>query len=147
MNSGGGAESFQRALEEARGNQLDADVEDGGQRARSPNVLAQLAFPSANEAAGKACWEEAMAWATDTAQPPVAGSPSPGLRPEASADSPDELGLTPDLTDAELRRLWREFVWRNHPDRQPPGARRGADARVAAANALYDQARRKMRGG
>jgi hypothetical protein len=44
-----------------------------------------------------------------------------------------------------LTERWRAFVWRNHPDRQPAHARDRANARVAAANALYDQARRGLR--
>jgi len=142
MNGGGGSRSFERALEEARRDLFGADVEDG--RAGSPNVLAQLAFSSESEGAGRARWEEAIAWA---AEPPssVLGPLSSGLQPEPSANNPRELGLTSDLTDAEMRRRWREFVWRNHPDRQPQDARGGATARVAAANALYDQARRRIR--
>jgi hypothetical protein len=56
----------------------------------------------------------------------------------------EELGLGTAATQRQLGRRWRDFIWRNHPDRQPEGARERAGARVAIANALYDEARRIM---
>jgi hypothetical protein len=55
-----------------------------------------------------------------------------------------ELGLGATLTLGELTSRWRDFVWRNHPDRQPVDARSQANTRVAIANTLYDRARREL---
>ena len=55
-----------------------------------------------------------------------------------------ELGLGAPLTLAELTSRWRDFVWRNHPDRQPVEARERANTRVAIANTLYDRVRREF---
>jgi hypothetical protein len=55
-----------------------------------------------------------------------------------------ELGLGTALTLDQLTSRWRDFVWRNHPDRQPEAARERANARVAIANTLYDRARRDL---
>jgi hypothetical protein len=67
------------------------------------------------------------------------------------ADTPDgiadELGLGAGLTAGQLTARWRKFVWRNHPDRQPKAARERANARVAIANALYEQAQRELARG
>ena len=74
-----------------------------------------------------------------------------GLEGEPAADSEDmpaeiaaELGLAASLTPDQLAARWRNFVWRNHPDRQPAHARQRANARVALANTLYDRARRGL---
>ena len=136
--------SFERALAGARRNGFDAGRDDDG-RGCAPNVSAQIVLPSPREGAERARWEEAMAWATETAPPPA--PVFKGSRAETTVDSFDELRLAGDLTEAQMKRLWREFVWRNHPDRQPVSARPSADARVASANALYDRARRGMRKG
>jgi hypothetical protein len=48
------------------------------------------------------------------------------------------------VTPDQLAARWRNFVWRNHPDRQPARERDHAGARVAIANALYDRARREL---
>ena len=61
---------------------------------------------------------------------------------ETSAEIAMELGLGAALTLDQLTSRWRDFVWRNHPDRQPVAAREGANRRVAIANTLYDRARR-----
>jgi hypothetical protein len=50
-------------------------------------------------------------------------------------------------TLGQLAARWRNFVWRNHPDRQPFEARERANARVAIANTLYDRARRALTKG
>jgi hypothetical protein len=54
----------------------------------------------------------------------------------------DTLAASP--TPNQLASRWRDFVWRNHPDRQPREARERANARVAIANTLYEQARRGL---
>ncbi|HTR12547.1 MAG TPA: hypothetical protein VMI72_04625 [Roseiarcus sp.] len=133
--------SFQRALEEARQNWLSAGG-DGEQAALAPHIRAPLGLPCVEAGGGRARWEGAMAWAAETT--PTIASRFAGSPGETTFDVPDELRLAGDLTEARTKQLWREFVWRNHPDRQPPGERRDADARVAAANALYDRARREM---
>jgi hypothetical protein len=55
-----------------------------------------------------------------------------------------ELGLGEALTLDQLTSRWRDFVWRNHPDRQPVDVRERANTRMAIANTLYDQARREF---
>ncbi len=64
---------------------------------------------------------------------------------DASAEIATELGLGAALTLAELTSRWRDFVWRNHPDRQPMDAREQANARVAIANTLYDRGATRTR--
>jgi len=138
------SQSFQRALEEASRARRSLDAgDDAEQKASAPNVRVELGLPSAAAGAGKARWEEAMTWAIEAAPAtvPAIASSAPAS-PVATLHVSDELGLGADLTDTERKRLWRAFVWRHHPDRQPPGARRDANARVAMANALYDRARR-----
>jgi hypothetical protein len=98
----------------------------------------------------EARWALAMEWedepSTRTMPPTVALQSNPAL---ASADLAeavaDELGFVASLTEEALARRWRAFVWRNHPDRQPADVRERANACVALANALYDQARRAIR--
>jgi hypothetical protein len=63
---------------------------------------------------------------------------------DTAAEIAAELGLAGPLTPDQLASRWRNFVWRNHPDRQPAHARRRANARVAIANTLYDRARRQL---
>jgi hypothetical protein len=74
--------------------------------------------------------------------------PPPRPRPDRSGDTPSEiaaeLGLGAALTLDQLTSRWRDFVWRNHPDRQPADARAQANARMAIANTLYDRARREL---
>ncbi len=88
-----------------------------------------------------------MDWAGEADEEP--GAPAAALSddaPPAGADTPEaiaiEMGLGGSLTQDDLTRRWRGFVWRNHPDRQPEARRPRATARVAIANTLYDQARR-----
>jgi hypothetical protein len=63
---------------------------------------------------------------------------------DPSAEIATELGLGAALTLDRLTARWRDFVWRNHPDRQPADARVQANARMAIANTLYDRARREL---
>jgi hypothetical protein len=56
-----------------------------------------------------------------------------------------ELGLGAPQTLDQLLSRWRAFVWRNHPDRQPLEMRERANARMAIANALYDEGRRELK--
>jgi curved DNA-binding protein CbpA len=79
------------------------------------------------------------------APPPQTPSREPaGRSGDTSIDIAAELGLSAALTLDQLTSRWRDFVWRNHPDRQPVAAREGANARMAIANALYDRARREL---
>src|ERR1700689_4500865 len=71
---------------------------------------------------------------TDEAAPNLADTP---------AEIAAELGLAGPVTPDQLASRWRNFVWRNHPDRQPARERDHAGARVAIANALYDRARQE----
>src|SRR5271165_2526807 len=144
---GPASDSFQRALNEAsRKNRATADDwppgPASGLKVRSPvSVVSPLGGGAAER------WGLAMDWAgepdEETGAPAAALSddqPSPGAdTPEAIAN---EMGLGDSLTQYDLTRRWRGFVWRNHPDRQPEAQRRRATARVAIANTLYDQARR-----
>jgi hypothetical protein len=52
----------------------------------------------------------------------------------------DELDLRDDLSDAELRRIRRDFAVRNHPDRVPLWQRDEATQRMTLANVLIDRA-------
>jgi len=143
MRNDASSDSFQRALDEARrGRRSREDGDDA--EAGAPHIRADLGLACAEASAGRALFDGAMAWATETASAPLAlASPgAPAL--ETGADIGDEFGLGADMTEPEMKRAWRAFVWRHHPDRQPPGARPRAGARVAAANALYDRARRDI---
>jgi len=144
----GGEDSFERALDEARRQDRTVDGDAPG-RAGGPRVRASLEFGPAPGSGGEARFGLALDWTDEPAEP--AGRPVPVLKSEAAstrADTPDEiaaeLGLAGSLTLAQLRSCWRDFVRRNHPDRQPAQARERANARVAIANALYNQARREL---
>jgi hypothetical protein len=138
--------SFQSALDEARRKARN----DGLAATQRPRVLTGLAFDPSSGSGGKARFGLAMDWTDEPADPPA---PAPQQHPshEAAprpADTPAEiameLGLGAPQTLDQLRSRWRDFVWRNHPDRQPFEARERANARVAIANALYQRARREF---
>src|SRR4029077_16797716 len=97
-----------------------------------------VAFGAASGSGGKARFGLALDWTNEpTDRPPP--SPQPLLREPArrsgdtSAELARELGLGAELTLGQLTSRWRDFVWRNHPDRQPEAARERANARVAIA--------------
>ena len=107
-----------------------------------------VAFGPAPGSGGKALFGLALDWTdepTDSPAPPPQPSPrEPARRPsDTSAEIATELGLDAGLTLDQLTSRWRDFVWRNHPDRQPVAARERANRRVAIANTLYDRARRE----
>jgi len=56
-----------------------------------------------------------------------------------------ELGLRPQMTPDELKRLRRDFALRNHPDRLHPARRETASRRMKTVNALIDAALRRAR--
>jgi hypothetical protein len=55
-----------------------------------------------------------------------------------------ELGLSVALTEDDLHRVRRRFMWRHHPDRNLDIPRNDADRRVAIANMLIDQALERL---
>ena len=108
-----------------------------------------VAFGAAEGSGGEARFGLALDW-TDEPTDRLAPPPQPRLREpvgrsgDTSADIATDLGLGTALTLNQLTSRWRDFVWRNHPDRQPEDARERANTRVAIANTLYDQARRDL---
>jgi hypothetical protein len=142
--SGPSSDAFQRALDEAgRKDRAANEVGPTG----APRVRG-VAFGAATGAGGKARFGLALDWTDEPADRPEPARPPPRQRPERrgdpSAEIAAELGLGAALTLDQLTSRWRDFVWRNHPDRQPPDARAQANARVAIANTLYDRARREL---
>ena len=140
--------SFDRALDEARRQDRTVDDDARGRAARA-RVRASLELGPAPASGGEARFGLALDWTDEPAERPE--RPAPVSQSEAAssrAESPDEiaaeLGLDGPLTLGQLGSRWRDFVRRNHPDRQPAHARERANARVAIANALYAQARREL---
>jgi hypothetical protein len=140
-------DAFQRALEEA--DRKDRALNGSGPAPTGRPRVRGLAFSATPGSAGKARFGLALDW---TDEPPDPSAPPPPPPPREPAGRPvdtlaeiaTELGFDAALTLSELARRRRDFVWRNHPDRQPVDARERADARVATANALYDRARREL---
>lgn len=141
-------EAFERALDEARRNDRDSN-DEGSSGARRPRLRATVALGRAPGSAGKARFGLALDWTDEaTDRPATPPRPLPREAAQCQSDTPAEiaaeLGLGVALTLTQLTSRWREFVWRNHPDRQPLEARAQANARVAIANALYEGARQKL---
>jgi len=140
-------EAFLRALDEA-GRSLLAAIDDDPPSPR-PNAPPASVHFGGQGGGGEARWNFAMQW-TDESVPLLARPASePTRQPEASRSEmesaiAEELGLGAALTPRQMAARWRDFLWRNHPDRLPPNVRRHAGARVAIANALYDEARWKL---
>jgi hypothetical protein len=127
------SDPFQRALDEARlrgGEQND----DGSRPARRPRVRAGLEFGPTPSPGGGERFGLGLDWTGESAREVE----------DTRGEIAEELGLGATLTPDELASRWRNFVWRNHPDRQPLDARERANARVAIANTLYDRARREL---
>ncbi|HEY3622822.1 MAG TPA: hypothetical protein VGL12_10610 [Roseiarcus sp.] len=139
-------DAFQRALDEV-GRKDRAPNGDGPGATGSPRVRG-VAFARAPGSGGKAGFGLALDWTDEPESRPA--PPQPPLREPIgrSGDTPieiaAELGLDAPLTLDQLTSRWRAFVWRNHPDRQPPEARERANTRMAIANTLYDRARREF---
>ncbi len=144
--SGPRGDAFQRVLDEA-GRKDPAANESRAGSTGAPRVRV-LAFGAAPGAGGKARFGLALDWTDEPVSPLPPPQPPPRQRPMRSGDTPSEiaaeLGLGAALTLDQLTTRWRDFVWRNHPDRQPADARSQANARVAIANTIYDQARREL---
>jgi hypothetical protein len=137
-------DGFQRALDEAR-RQNRALNDDGSGPVGSLRVRARLELGPAAPSGGEARFGLALDWTDEPAErlhaPRDEAQPDPA---DAAAEIAAELGLGGSLTPEQLVSGWRNFVWRNHPDRQPAHERDRAGARVAIANALYDKARRGL---
>ena len=136
------SDAFQRALDEA--GRKDRAPNDSGAGPTGGARVRGVAFGPAPGSGGKARFGLALDWTDE----PVDARPRrrnlrranrlgvPAIRrPRSRA----ELGLGAALTLDQLTSRWRDFVWRNHPDRQPADARERANARVAIANTLYDR--------
>ena len=133
------SDAFQRALDEV--GRTDNAPDDSGAGSTGGARVRGVAFGAAPGSGGKARFGLALDW-TDEPENRPAPPPQLPLRGDTSAEIAMELGLGTPLTLDQLTSRWRDFVWRNHPDRQPVAAREGANRRVAIANTLYDRARR-----
>jgi hypothetical protein len=141
------SDAFQRALDEA--SRKDLAPHDSGAGPTAGFRVRGVAFGAASGSGGKARFGLALDWTDELGDRP-APPPRPPLHEpvgrsgDTSANIATELGLGTALTLHQLTSRWRDFVWRNHPDRQPEAARERANARVAIANTLYDRARRNL---
>ena len=136
-------DAFERALDEA-GRRDNAPDENGAGPTGGARVRG-VALGLTPGSGGRARFGLALDWTdepTDPAPPQTPPREPAGRSGETSAEIATELGLSAALTLDQLTSRWRDFVWRNHPDRQPVAAREGANRRVAIANTLYDRARR-----
>jgi hypothetical protein len=145
------SDAFQRALDEA--GRKDRELNDDGAGPTRGARVRGVAFGPAAGSGGKARFGLALDWTAEPADRPAPPQPPPpqtqprvppARTGETSAEIATELGLGAALTLDQLTSRWRDFVWRNHPDRQPEAARERANARVAIANTLYDRARRNL---
>jgi hypothetical protein len=142
-------DAFRRTLDEVRRRARLRPYEEGSSTL-APGLGARFDLGPERGGGGEARWGLAMNWADEAPAPHglAARTVSPDRGPVSSEVADDvarELGFAAGMTAEALTKRWRSFVWRNHPDRQPAHARERANARVAAANALYDQARRGQR--
>ena len=140
-------DAFQRALDEA--GRKDRASHDSGAAPTGGARVRGVAFGAAPGSGGKARFGLALDWTDEPVSPPPPPPQPPPREParrsgDTSAEIASEIGLGAALTLDQLTSRWRDFVWRNHPDRQPEDARERANARVAIANTLYDRARREL---
>src|ERR1700679_3083743 len=119
-------DAFQRALDEA--GRKDRAPDDNGAGPTGGARMRGVAFGAAPGSGGKARFGLALDWADEPADPTPPSQPppreSPPRQPAARSGDPSaeitaELGLDAPLTLKQLTSRWRDFVWRNHPDRQP----------------------------
>jgi hypothetical protein len=143
------SDAFQRALDEA--GRKDRELNDDGAGPTREARVRGVAFGPAAGSGGRARFGLALDWTDEPADRPAPPQPPPphtqprappARTGETSAEIATELGLGAALTLDQLTSRWRDFVWRNHPDRQPVEVRERANTRVAIANTLYDRARR-----
>jgi hypothetical protein len=139
---GGSGETFQRALDAI---QSRAQATTDGPASRAPTIGSGCGLGPVQGAGGEARWDLAMDWAKAPAALEASSLPVAPESVDLAESVRRELGFSAEPTREELVGSWRAFVWRHHPDRQPPGARDEANARVALGNALYDHARRALR--
>jgi len=137
-------DAFQRALDEARWKDRALDALAGG-----PRVNVSLDFAPTPGSGGESRFGLALDWTDEQADrlgrdAPASTDEAPPNPADTPAEIAAELGLNGPLTQDQLASRWRNFVWRNHPDRQPAYAQARANARVAIANTLYDRARREL---
>jgi hypothetical protein len=143
-------DAFQRALHEAQ--RTDHAPNDDSEPSRQPRVGVSVPFGAAPGSDGKARFGLALDWTdepTDRIAPPPQPPPpeAAGHPADTSTEIAADLGLGGPLSLGQLTARWRDFVWRNHPDRQPLDAQERANTRVAIANTLYDRARRELAKG
>jgi hypothetical protein len=140
-------DAFRRALDEA--SRKDRAPDDSGVGPTGRYRVRGVAFGAAPDSGGKARFGLALDWTDELGNQPAPPLQPPSREParrsgNTSAEIATELGLGTTLTLDQLTSRWRDFVWRNHPDRQPEAARERANSRVAIANTLYDRARRDL---
>jgi hypothetical protein len=143
------SELFQRALDEACRTNGAASADSAVGFDSTPIVRPLVEFGPAHGGGGEARWGLAMNWASEPDERLPSLTPSHGSETTAHCEDDQlaiasELGIGGALTERQLTYRWRAFVWRNHPDRQPPDAREQATERVAIANTLYDEARSEL---
>ncbi len=143
------SKSFERALDRAGASLVETNARADAPSASKPRLRASLDLRLAEGGGGEARWKLAMIWADEPVEKPApaCAATSEPSRTEAELEAAiaEEIGVASARSRRELARRWRDFIWRNHPDRQPPHERRNANARVAIANALYEAARRKLK--
>jgi len=133
----------------AAARQAEGAREDALSANSSPNPLASAIFPvdenRRRTTGGASHWHAALAWLEEQ-DDPAALVEAPHAEDEGAEAILAELGLTENLTDEELNRLRRLYMWRNHPDRHRESQRASATRRVAIANMLVDRARSRLAG-
>ena len=106
-------------------------AEDAAAACSSANPFASTIFPadgSRRQAAGGAShWHAALDWLEEQ-DGPTALVESPPIVDDSAEAVLAELGLTENLTERELSRLRRLYMWRNHPDRHRESQRAKRDA-------------------
>src|SRR5438309_1914372 len=138
MTADGPADSFAKAVAAAETRAAD------GAACRGPRIRSVFCF-GPSDAAGGAAWRRALDWTAPQEHHRSLGL----LRKDHDLRLPavDEIEINrtfePGLAASELKNRWLRYLWRNHPDRQPPELRALGTARVAAANARYDSLRRR----
>ena len=146
----GASRTFQHALEEARRSDHGPNAHSEGGYVSKLRVLTPVDFGRAEGGGGDARWGLAMTWTNEPEVHDIRATAGQTCEParldtDIAEAVARELGVGAGLTEGQLTRRWRAFVWRNHPDRQPVHARELANIRVAIANTLYDQARRDLK--
>ena len=132
------------------GMELDETVEDEDVAVRRPRVTAHfLADTSFSDRADRRPLGELY---EDFGEPrelapeiPPAREAPVWLERLSEQDVADDLGLTPGMTQAEIREKRRVFARGNHPDRVAEEFREAATIRMTTANRLVEAALRGTR--